>query len=105
MHISIQITIHLYSFAPINLEISFPILTSTLIESGNIIIIYVIHCYEAKEKISSFFFNVNHTLYRFFPPSPPVTLLVKLVQLSEKSDLKPLNISLVLEQMPQETFH
>lgn len=50
------------------------------------------------------FSNVNQTLYRLSPPSPPVTLLVKLTQLSKNSDVKPSNIFLVLEQMPQETF-
>lgn len=41
----------------------------------------------------------------FSPPSPPVTPLVKLAQLSKNSDVKPSNVFLVLEQMPQETFH
>ena len=50
------------------------------------------------------FSNVNQTLYRISPPSPPVTLLVKLTQLSKNSDVKPSNVFLVLEQMPQETF-
>lgn len=51
------------------------------------------------------FLNVDPTLNRFFPSIPPVTLLGKLAQLSKNSVVKPSNVFLVLEQMPQETFH
>lgn len=51
------------------------------------------------------FSNVNQTLYKTPSKTPtPVTLLVKLTQLSKNSDVKPSNIFLVLEQMPQEDF-
>lgn len=81
-------------------------LTSIPIESGNIVIIHVMCCYMRLGKNIQFLFQMSSKhLIDFFSPSPPVALLVKLVQLSEKSDLKPSNVSLVLEQMPQETFY
>lgn len=57
--------------------------------------------YEAKISNSLFQCQPN-TLQTFHPP--PVTLLVKLTQLSKNSDVKPSKHFLVLEQMPQETF-